>query len=301
MTESAKNNNAVTAQHKQLKVTRRGMLKLAVRSGIGIMGLNLGSLAWARTIEPDWVDVNHIRLRLPRLGAAFHGFRVVQISDIHIDDWMTRSRLSHIVRLVNQQNPDLVAITGDFVTHYPRKYVDALTDCFSKLTPRHAAAAVLGNHDHWTNATLMRQMIRKSGMIDLNNAVHTLRRGKDVLHIAGVDDPWMRKARLDEVLPQLKAPGAAILLAHEPDFADDYAKYGVFDLQLSGHSHGGQVTLPGVGPLVLPPKGLKYHTGRYQVQDMTLYTNRGVGMVRPYVRFNCRPEIAVFTLEARNV
>jgi predicted MPP superfamily phosphohydrolase len=96
----------------------------------------------------------------------------------------------------------------------------------------------------------------------------------------------------------LPAEGCAILLAHEPDCADDSAATGRFDLQISGHSHGGQVSLPLIGPPVLPYLAQKYPSGLYQVGQMFQYTNRGVGMTPPYVRLNCRPEITVFTLES---
>jgi predicted MPP superfamily phosphohydrolase len=128
--------------------------------------------------------------------------------------------------------------------------------------------------------------------------VHTLERGGSLLHIAGVDDVWERQDRLDLVLDRLPAEGGAILLAHEPDFADTSAATGRFDLQISGHSHGGQVIAPFAGPLRLPHLGRKYPLGLYRVGDMLQYTNRGVGMVYPYVRFNCRPEITLFTLRA---
>jgi hypothetical protein len=120
-----------------------------------------------------------------------------------------------------------------------------------------------------------------------------------MLHIAGVDDVWEEHARLDMVLEQLPADGAAILLAHEPDFADESAATGRFDLQLSGHSHGGQVIYPFGGPPILPTYAKKYPVGRYQVSGMIQYTNRGLGMIPPHVRFNCRPEITVFTLSAK--
>jgi hypothetical protein len=117
-----------------------------------------------------------------------------------------------------------------------------------------------------------------------------------MLHLAGVDDVWESQDRLDLVLEALPDAGAAILLAHEPDFADVSAAAGRFDLQLSGHSHGGQVIFPLRGPLVLPRYARKYPIGLYQVGGMLQYTNRGLGMIPPRVRFNCRPEVTVFTL-----
>jgi predicted MPP superfamily phosphohydrolase len=126
--------------------------------------------------------------------------------------------------------------------------------------------------------------------------VFTLGRGDDSLHLCGVDDVWEGEVRLEEVVAQLKDNNAAILLAHEPDYADVSAATGKFDLQVSGHTHGGQVAIPLLGPPILPYLGWKYHTGLYQVQDMFQYTNRGVGMNRLAVRINCRPEITIFVL-----
>ena len=119
------------------------------------------------------------------------------------------------------------------------------------------------------------------------------RRGRAGLHLAGVDDVRAGAARLDDVLARLPPTGCAILLAHEPDFADTAAASGRFDLQLSGHSHGGQIVLPFIGAPILPRMGRKYPTGCYTVRNMALYTNRGLGVIP---RVNCRPEISVFTL-----
>lgn len=280
------------------RLSRRAFLKTALASAIGAPLLGLGSFVYARDVEPGWIAVTPMHLKLPRLDAEFDGYRVVQISDIHIGGWMSRGRLTEIAALINRQRPDLVVVTGDFVTYKPQKFAVDIAAALNTLQPRDAALAVLGNHDHWTNAGIVRRIIRDSGMIDVSNAVHTLRRGSAMLHIAGVDDYWVGKADLERVLKRLPSSGAAILLAHEPDFADISAASGRFDLQLSGHSHGGQVIIPLLGPPVLPPYGRKYPAGRYQVGNMIQYTNRGVGMVHPQVRFNCRPEITVFTLEA---
>ncbi|CAN5776038.1 hypothetical protein BH23ACT11_BH23ACT11_07590 [soil metagenome] len=145
----------------------------------------------------------------------------------------------------------------------------------------------------------MRRVIRESGITDLSNAVHTMERKDAVLNIAGVDDVMERQDRLDLVLDRLPSAGAAILLAHEPDFADTSAAARRFDLQLSGHSHGGQVRMPLLGAPVLPPLAREYPAGHYEVGEMLQYTNRGVGMIEPRVRFNCRPEITVFTLGSK--
>lgn len=270
---------------------------------MGLAGLSLtggGLLAYASSVEPKWLDVTRISLPLPRLHEVYHGYRIVQISDIHAGKWMPTSLLEEVVRLVNAEAPDLVVVTGDFVTYTYHEAPLDIVPSMRKLRAKDGVAATLGNHDYWGTygPSLIRHVIHDSGMIDLNNHVHTIERDGKPLHLAGVDSARERMSRLDLVLDCLPKGGPAILLAHEPDFADISAPTGRFDLQISGHSHGGQVVVPFVGPPHLPPMGRKYHTGRYQVGNMIQYTNRGIGMVGLPVRFWCRPEITVITLEA---
>jgi hypothetical protein len=168
----------------------------------------------------------------------------------------------------------------------------------SPLTKAVPSFGVLGNHDYWTDANAVREMLRSCNVTELANSVFTLSRGHETLFLCGVDDVWEGHARLDIVLDQMDDTSAAILLAHEPDFADLSAATNRFDLQLSGHSHGGQIVLPFVGPPILPHLGRKYPSGLYRVGNMLQYTNRGVGMARLPVRLNCPPEITLLELYA---
>jgi uncharacterized protein len=279
-------------------LSRRMLLQRAGFSAASLVIAGGSASAYARVVEPIWVDISHVALTLPRLDAAFHGYRIVQFSDIHMDSWMTPDRLADVVQLVNAQQPDLIAITGDFVTLNAPAFTTSLTVVLSGLSASDGVVAVLGNHDHWSSSMLIRDVIHDSGMHDLTNASHTVVRGNAMLHIAGVDDIWAGDPQLDAVVAQLPHSGAAILLAHEPDFADVSADTGRFDLQLSGHSHGGQVRMPLFGPIHTVYLGAKYVAGRYQVGKMIQYTNRGIGMLSPHVRFSCRPEITVFTLSS---
>ncbi len=279
--------------------TRRDVFKGA--AGLALRGALVGTagVGYAAAIEPHWLSIEPVAVTLPHLDPAFHGYRLVQLSDLHMGDWLDRARLDEAVALVNTLQPDLIVITGDFVTHRPAESAHDLIGALRLLQARDGVLAVLGNHDQWPTSTVIRQVLRESNILNLDNDVHTIRRGSAMLHIGGVDDIWWGLARLERVLARLPADGAAILLAHEPDFADTSAATGRFDLQLSGHSHGGQVVLPFIGPPTLPQMGEKYPSGRYQVGSMIQYTNRGVGMVQPHVRLNCRPEITRFTLWAR--
>lgn len=278
------------------RISRRAFLRLLAAGAVTPAALG-GGIAYARYVEPYWYEVTDVPLRLDRLDPAFEGYRIVQLSDIHLDELTTRERLAQVVAETNALSPDVVVVTGDFLSG-PRVGTLAhdLVITLRDLAPRDGTFAILGNRDYWAGEAVVRQVIRDSGLIDVNNAVHTLRRGAAQLHIAGVDDVWVGKDRLDFVLRRLPDTGAAILLAHEPDFADTSAATGRFDVQLSGHSHGGQVVLPLLGRLVLPGMAEHYPSGLYRVGDMWQYTNRGLGMIHPRIRFNCRPEITVFTL-----
>ena len=280
------------------KQNQNAFIKLGASMLLSGLALATGGWMYATKVEPGWLELSSLSLILPRLHPAFDNYRIVHISDIHLETWMTAKRLKEVVRAVNLMRADLIAITGDFVTDLHHRTANDLSAALSELKARDGVFAVLGNHDYWTNARTIREALERSQITELPNQVHTIRRGAASLHIAGIDDYWENKARLRDVLDQLPAEGAAILLAHEPDFAVISAESGRFGLQLSGHTHGGQVHFPWIGPVVLPMYGRKYPIGLYQVKDMRLYTNRGLGTARPQIRFNCRPEIAVITLHA---
>lgn len=285
------------------KITRRDFLKLSGITALNLLLASLGGLGYSLMVEPGWLHVQRVALKLPRLAASFSGYRLLQISDIHFGGWMSRARLGHVIRTVLAEAPDLVVITGDFLTGHVwneslRADMSELVEEMSALTEKHPTLAVLGNHDYWTNPGAVRSALAACNIVELSNEVYSLSKDSAQLHIAGVDDIWEQQDRLDIVLDKLPQAGAAILLAHEPDYADVSAETGRFDLQLSGHTHGGQVVLPFVGAPILPYLGRKYPSGLYRVGRMWQYTNRGVGMIAPYVRFNCRPEITVFTLES---
>jgi uncharacterized protein len=293
---------------------RRTFIKTALTTTVITatgMATGGGIALYAHQIEPRWVEINIISVQLPRLDSAFHGYRLLQISDLHADDsWMTAERVAHIVNLVNEQKPDLIVITGDFVTDMSPSSTRAL-GALRHLQARDGTFAILGNHDHWSNPAKLRQLLQTNSIHELNDAVHTIyRHNNTMLHIAGLDDlwpypdyiepVWQHANRLKLLAQTIPTTGAAILLVHEPDFADVAAANGRFDLQLSGHSHGGQIRLPFYGAFKLPPLALKYPCGMYRTGSLRHYTNRGLGMIEPQIRMNCRPEITVFVCQSAN-
>jgi hypothetical protein len=239
-----------------------------------------------------------INLIIKGLPQDFDGYRIVHITDIHIGQWITPERLLGVVELVNEQKPDVVALTGDFVSYLLDPYTDFLQQYLSLLQPKDSTLAVLGNHDHWADAERISNALEAAGVIELKNQIHSVSRGLSKLYFAGVDDVMVGKDQLDKVVDNLPANQPAVLLAHEPDFAVKSSATNLFFLQLSGHSHGGQFVVPGFGPLIRGPYFYKYPRGKYQVGDMILYTNSGIGTNTIWTRWNCPPEVAVITLTA---
>jgi len=285
------------------RFTRRDFLKFSGVTALSFFLSGAVGLEYGTMIESRWLKVEQVPLKLPSLQPAFSGIRIAQISDIHMGGWMNRSRLGNVVQTVIAQAPDLVALTGDYVIGHDwigdiDGVLSDLTEELSVLSAHHLTLAVLGNHDYWLNAAAVREMLSASGIPEIGNDVYILEKDSARLYIAGLDDAFEKHDRMDIVLEKLNGNNAPILLAHEPDHADQSAATGRFDLRISGHSHGGQVVIPFFGPPVLPRLGWKYPLGLYRIAEMWQYTNRGVGMSQPYIRFNCRPEITIFTLES---
>lgn len=282
-----------------ISLTRRGFLraglKVGVRTGIAVSGASLGSYVWGRYIEPEWIEVTQRAIALPHLPRAFEGFRIAQISDIHIEDGNMRDDLGAICQLVSRQKADAICLTGDYMTRPAPWKVTALIAGLKHLSAPHGVFGVMGNHDYWGDMRFPRRALRRGGVHELRNTIHVFRRGNARLHLAGSDDWFGGQSDLEGLADQIPRDEAAILLAHEPDLADVVAPLKRFGLMMAGHSHGGQIVLPGV-PMQLPALARKYPRGQYQIGDLTLYTNRGVGTVGLPIRFRARPELTVFTL-----
>ncbi len=268
----------------------------SIREKIQIGLSSIMHLLGRTKFDPNSISIVSLRMNITGLDPVFNGYRIVQISDIHMGHWITTDRLNGIVDLVNEQKPEIVAITGDFVSYSIKQIEKDLIAGLRNLNPSEAKMAILGNHDHWMGADNVRRILQAGEVIDLSNDVYSVNRDGASFHIAGIDDVMANEHHLDVVLEKLPYDGPAILLAHEPDFAEVSAKTGRFALQLSGHSHGGQIVLPGIGPLIRGPYFFKYPNGLYQIGDMVQYTNRGIGTHVLRLRLNCPPEITVIEL-----
>lgn len=289
--------------------TRRKFLQVAAA------GAALGALGVAGDgviFEPNQPQVVPLEVPLARLPEAWDGFRIAQVSDIHYDEYFSAMPLRKGIDIVNRLQPDLVVLTGDFVTapmHLRRRHNSAqertaaakvIEPCAQLLAGLRASSGVLavhGNHDAGTDPAHITTVLQSHGIPVLSNRSIALDRQGNRLWLCGVDDVLDGKADLALALRGIPPDEPVILLAHEPDWADHVVRYPV-DLQLSGHSHGGQIRIPLIGAPYLPELGRKYPWGLRHIGPLTLYTNVGIGTIRIPMRFNCPPEITLITLRA---
>ena len=244
------------------------------------------------------IDLVEINIELDDLGWNFHNFRILNLTDIHLGQWINPEYLDELIDYVNTLNIDLITLTGDYFSYNLEDYDECLENSFKKLKARYGKFGVLGNHDHWMSAEKIRNIFKNSGIIDLSNDVFTLKKGGDYLNICGVDSYTVCADNLDEVIAKLPKGIPTILLAHEPDFANESSQTGLFDLQISGHSHGGQFIIPKFETTPFRgPNSTKYPVGLYKVRDMIQYTSKGLGTNSFRIRINCKPEITIITLK----
>jgi uncharacterized protein len=255
--------------------------------------------------EPNHPELITIDMPLARLPAAFDGFTIVQLSDFHYDEVFSVVPIRRAIEIVNRLHPDLIVLTEDFVTvpilalHDDRRWAKAAEPCaklLSELRSRLGSLAVLGNHDVASNPRLVTAALESHGIQVLRNDSRAIQQNGSRLWFCGLDS-LVGQPNTDLALRSVPKDEAVVLLVHEPDFADEASRLAV-DLQLSGHSHGGQVWLPGIGAPWLPEGARKYPRGQYTVGALPLYTNIGLGTIRMPIRLNCTPEVTLFTLRA---
>jgi predicted MPP superfamily phosphohydrolase len=278
---------------------RRGFLKRFFQAGLwtGVVGSG-GSYAYARLIERKHPVIERVKIPLRALGSGFEGFRIVQISDLHVEPHVNTPLLARTVAMVNELKPDLIAITGDIITSTARRLGD-LIEPLSELRARVGVFASLGNHDVWNAAKPVVAALHNHGVKVLQNAGFGLTQGRETLWIAGIDSVWAGHPDPLKALRGSPAGAPCVMLGHEPDYADTLASLSPADvLQLAGHTHGGQVCLPGGIPIHLPKYGVKYAKGHFEIGNVQLYVNRGIGTITTKARFACPPEITEMTLSA---
>lgn len=253
-----------------------------------------------KKFNPKNIDLVEIDIELDNLGWNFHNYRILNLADIHLGQWVNPDYLNDLVDYVNTLNFDLITLTGDYVSYNMEDYDIALKSSFKKLKAKDGKYGILGNHDHWMGSEIIRDIFEKSDIVDLSNDVVRLSKGDDHLNLAGVDSCTVCADNLDEVLAKLDENCPTILLAHEPDFAKESSQTGRIDFQISGHSHGGQFIIPKFETTPFRgPNSTKYPVGLYKVNDMIQYTSKGLGTNSFRIRINCKPEITIITLKTK--
>jgi hypothetical protein len=284
------------------QVSRRSFLRGAL---YGAGGLAL----YAGEFERHWLEVVHKEVEIKGLRAPFDGMTVAQMSDIHLDEFTEPFLVREAIDEINRAKPDIVLLTGDYVTAQvlPRHLtVEAAWQC-GKLLSRiecRERYAIFGNHDIFAGEQHVGEALRSNGITVLRNSFVPIERQGARFWLAGLDDPVCGQPDPEQTIPasiQNRPGEPIILMCHAPDYVDELQSQAAgqaVSLVLSGHTHGGQIRLPFIGPLHLPPGGQKYVEGMFNVGPMKLYVNRGIGSVGVPFRFDCRPEITLFKLRA---
>jgi predicted MPP superfamily phosphohydrolase len=277
-------------------LTRRRLIR---RLGASAVGLGVGTGAYSAFVEPYHPVLEQVTIPIRNLPSAFDGFRLVQLSDLHVQPGFSADNLAPAINLARSQRPDLIVLTGDYINDDAPDPVTHMQSCVQALAVLTATApvyAIFGNHDYppppadpsptpWAAA----------GIRTLSDEIALIQRGTAILYLVGLRSFVQRPVTPADILRRTPKDATRLVLWHEPDRAAECAAAGAA-LQLSGHTHGGQVVIPFVGPPRLPAGGQKYPSGLFHVSGMPLYVTRGVGLLSPRVRLNCPPEVTVITL-----
>ena len=257
------------------------------------LALNLSEAARSALSEPFRLTVEHHQIHLRRLPRELDGFRIVQLSDIHHSPFTSRAQIERAVETANSLQPDIVALTGDYVSK-ERAYAAPCAELLSGLQARHGVYAVLGNHDHWTDAALITDLFRAEGITVLVNQGMRFENNGAAFWLAGVDDTMVGLEDLPLALAGSRDKEFKLLLAHNPIVLRRAARAGV-DLVLSGHTHGGQVSLRSERNSAGRPRR-RLLKGLARQGETQIYITRGLGTVVLPVRFGCPPEVSLLEL-----
>jgi len=276
----------------------------------GVLAASMGKGVY--NTSSSQIRLETVPVKINSLPPSFRGFKIIQLSDIHSSLIVGRHHIAEAVDLAMSQKPDLIVLTGDFISgktkfgsgsigEFDRKYLDRCIEGFSLLKAPMGLYGVLGNHDFWSGAeavtTITKEFERHLGVTWLRNRHVILEKGKDRLALLGVDDYWETSCSLELAYKGLDKSQAKILLSHNPDINEVVHSSMKIDLILSGHTHGGQVVMPFIGmPFMPSPFGQKYREGLIRDGGRQTYITRGIGHLVAPVRFNCPPEVTLIKL-----
>ncbi len=270
------------------KVKRRYMIA-------GVTFLILAILLVYALLEVYLIDINKITLN-NYVPDTFKGTRIVFVSDIHSNKIVSNNHIKNMVKKINELNPDIVLLGGDYIAK-GKEHIETCFNELSKINAKVGKYGVLGNHDHYGYPELVRESMEKAGIKCLDNDSVWIQNGNDRIKIGGVGDLWLDKQIIENTIHDVTEEDFVMLLSHNPDYAEKL-KTSKIDLMLSGHTHGGQVTLFGLYAPFLPTKyGQKYRQGLIETENTKVLVSKGIGCTGLPFRFFSRPEINVIELK----
>ncbi len=241
------------------------------------------------------VEVTCLEISVERLPPAFDGYRILHVSDMHAGSRLSRTSVRDRLHELRAPCADLVVFTGDLAAS--ERALEESADALAELSAHDGSVAVLGNHDHWIGEERVTGALAARGIVVLGNGHLKLQRNGDALYIVGVKDAsYVKRDDLEQAFAGVPPEAPAIMLTHSPDIIYKPLSRRA-SLVLSGHTHGGQVVLPWIGPLYVPTRlGRRRMSGLLQAEGQLVYINRGLGEVFPPMRLGCPPEVALLTL-----
>lgn len=276
--------------------SRREIIDIGKDLGIplfhGSLAKMLGRLPFNEVLKLSLQRIT-FELEVPK---SLDGFRICQLSDLHFTGQIGVEYFQRIVEEANKFDPDLTIITGDLVDEL--ECIDWIDQALSKLSAKHGVVYVLGNHDlRIKNETMLRERLHNSGLVQASGTWINIEHGGAKIQLTGNELPWYKDAeRLTDAGDETAA--LRILLSHSPDQIE-WAKPKNFDLMFAGHTHGGQIAFPIIGPVVAPSRyGVLYASGTFQIDDMVMHVSRGISGDEP-IRFCSPPELGLFTIRAK--
>ncbi len=275
--------------------TRRNFIKWFIR------GCFVSAISYPFFFEPNLIALKKVEVPVKGLPKNLDSLKIGLLADFHRGIYTSSNDIRRAAKIIQGEKPDILLLAGDFVEG-KAEYIHSVALILSKIITPLGKFAVLGNHDYWTDAKLISEVLEKNNIQVLINKTIEIKKNNESFFLLGLDDAWAGKPDYKKPLKNIPKEKLIISLVHEPDYADLIkCSDRWIPLQLSGHSHGGQVVLPFFGAPVLPYMGKKYSSGLNRVgkSNRFVYTTKGIGTIFP-LRFNCRPEATILTLKAED-
>lgn len=266
------------------------------QAGFALAAMPFAAASYGAYVAREEYELVRQPILIENLPPPFDGYTILQLTDIHAGLFMTESQMEEFVSLANGLNADLIALTGDYVS-YSNVYARTFLRAFGKLRAREGVVAIWGNHDVFTDSrSTLAEGFRASEIKLLDNESMELSRGGDRIHLAGVDYISQSNPTLSRSLKGIDLSGTTILLSHQPNVLPDAERYGI-DLQLSGHTHGGQMKIEFLGNNISPARLVSQYTaGLYRSGKTQMYLSRGIGTTGVPIRWSAMPEVTLLTL-----